>query len=65
MTSSIVRGMPYMTMKYSPSALKSDSVLPTIATHGPLRGSLLVDGHTLVPCDSGNHLVQTRIENDC
>ena len=62
MTSSIVRGMPYMTMKYSPSALNSQTVLPTIAAHGPLRGSLLVDGHTLVPCDNGNHLVERELK---
>ena len=62
MTSSIVRGMPYMTMKYPPSSLKTDHVLPTIAVHGPLRGSLLVDGQKLVPCDSGNHLVERELK---
>ena len=62
MTSSIVRGMPYMTVKYPPSSLDSDSVLPTIAAHGPLRGSLLVDGETLAPCDSSKVLIEHELK---
>ena len=62
MTSSIVRGMPYMTMQYSPMFHNNGRIIPTIAAHGPLRGNLLVDGHVEVPCQSNQHLVERELK---
>lgn len=60
MTASIVRGMPYMTVTYPPSMTRHDTVLPTIAAHGPLRGFMVGDGQTKIPCDSGKEYLVER-----
>ena len=59
MRSSIVRGMPYATMKYpsvSESGPSGQRILPTVMAEFPFDGTLTVDGTEIVDCNAGGSL---------
>jgi hypothetical protein len=62
MTTTLVRGMPYMTMTYPISSKIGNSILPTIASTGPVRGDLRIDGDVAMPCNSTLPSFQIRNE---
>ena len=71
MTSSIVRGMSYVTMEYEKQHAKDDSggvsssiLMPTIASHTELLDPIIIDGtNTTLEC-SNKVSKKMRVEND-
>jgi hypothetical protein len=65
MESTIVRGMPYVTMEYNDkTAVSSDgrTILPTIASTAVLGKSPIADGKTKLDCSEGAE--RTLVENE-